>query len=444
MAAKWDTTFGPQSIWGLQDNVLDHIENILEARVAAEYHFLEKIGQEYGSSSSQEHPVSINHKHRLTAITSSLESLLCPTRIVKGKLESEPNPLADLWRSTFVGQFMSQFVSLIEDGQQQFLSRLCSLMSLKMAEFTSGKSLYERSRQELETFRMSAQVGPDGACHSHAKDFQAIKKSRPVTADVDQLQQSLVTAVRRCENAREIYESRCKEFQVVHTKPKSRLGSLKSSKHTKSASTSSLLSMDDPGVNTADHDYRKAIVVANALREQRISIYRSGYPTLQNSTERTLELVKAALVVHASLETERSSSRTQRYEAVVDKLMLWKPVKDATELCSFIPVEQGLEPPEIFRHDSVFGWMKRVVFCVPISYLPCNHQGVPRILEQCFGLCSRILQKSNWDEQEAAHFAATPKLSASRFEEVIISVERDESELPLIVRSIPEALGLMN
>ncbi|KAG8787303.1 hypothetical protein FRC15_009501 [Serendipita sp. 397] len=61
--------------------------------------------------------------------------------------------------------------------------------------------------------------------------------------------------------------------------------------------------MDDPGINTADHDYRKAIVVANALREQRIAIYRSGYPTLHNSTERTLELIKAALVVHASLET---------------------------------------------------------------------------------------------------------------------------------------------
>ncbi|KAG8858910.1 hypothetical protein FRB91_009042 [Serendipita sp. 411] len=141
---------------------------------------------------------------------------------------------------------------------------------------------------------------------------------------------------------------------------------------------------------------------------------------------------------------ERSSSRTQRYEVVVDKLMLWKPVKDATDLCSFVSLEHGLEPPEIFRHDSALGWMKRVVFCVPISYLPCNQQGVPKILEQSFSLCARILQKSNWDEQEAAHFASTPKLSASRFEEVIIAVERDDSDLAMTVRSIPEALGLMN
>ncbi|KAG9056729.1 hypothetical protein FS842_009821 [Serendipita sp. 407] len=165
MATNWQGAFGPQSVWGLQDNVLDHIENILEARVAAEYHFLEKIGQE------------------LTSINSSLDALLHPTRVVKGKLESEPNPLAELWRSTFVGQFISQFVSLIED------------------EFTSGKSLYERLRQELETFRTGA---------------QAIKNSRPITADVDQLEQSLVTAVRRCENAREIYASRCKVRAIVH------------------------------------------------------------------------------------------------------------------------------------------------------------------------------------------------------------------------------------
>ncbi|KAG8858909.1 hypothetical protein FRB91_009041 [Serendipita sp. 411] len=181
MATNWQGAFGPQSVWGLQDNVLDHIENILEARVAAEYHFLEKIGQE------------------LTSINSSLDALLHPTRVVKGKLESEPNPLAELWRSTFVGQFISQFVSLIED------------------EFTSGKSLYERLRQELETFRTGAQVDPTGLYHFDAKYSQAIKNSRPITADVDQLEQSLVTAVRRCDNAREIYASRCKVRAIVHT-----------------------------------------------------------------------------------------------------------------------------------------------------------------------------------------------------------------------------------
>ncbi|KAG8776617.1 hypothetical protein FRC16_004474 [Serendipita sp. 398] len=184
MATNWQGAFGPQSVWGLQDNVLDHIENILEARVAAEYHFLEKIGQE------------------LTSINSSLDALLHPTRVVKGKLESEPNPLAELWRSTFVGQFISQFVSLIEDGQRHLLYQLYSLILFILLEFTSGKSLYERLRQELETFRTGA---------------QAIKNSRPITADVDQLEQSLVTAVRRCDNAREIYASRCKVRAIVHT-----------------------------------------------------------------------------------------------------------------------------------------------------------------------------------------------------------------------------------
>ncbi|CAG7850514.1 SubName: Full=Uncharacterized protein {ECO:0000313/EMBL:CCA67584.1} [Serendipita indica DSM 11827] len=393
MTSQWTQAIGPSSIWGLQDNVLEQIEAILEARVAAEFYFLERIGQE------------------LTALNDGLDALLYPTRVIKGKLESEPNPLAELWRTTYFGKFISQFVSLVDD------------------DFNAGKQEYERLKQELETFKTGA---------------QAIRASRPNTTDVDQLEQSLVTAYRRCENAQEVYEKRCKEFQDVNAKPKSRLGSLKSSKHNRNPSTSSLLSMDDPGINTADHDYRKAIVVANTLREQRIAIYRAGYPTLQKSTEQTLELVKSAMLVQSSLATERASSRARRYETTVDQLMTWKPHKDAAELCAFIPSEQNLIPPEIFRHDAITGWMKRVLFCVPISYLPCNREGVPRILEQCFGVCLSILKQANWDEQEAAHFATTPKLSASRFEEVIISVEKEESELTVTVRNIPEALGLMN
>jgi hypothetical protein len=74
-------------------------------------------------------------------------------------------------------------------------------------------------------------------------------------------------------------------------------------------------------------------------------------------------------------------------------------------------------PPEILRQDAVMGWMRRVVFCVPISYLPTSNDGVPRILEQCFGVCLKILEGCNWDEQEAGHFAAvcTPIYSLFKF-----------------------------
>lgn len=106
-----------------------------------------------------------------------------------------------------------------------------------------------------------------------------------------------------------------------------------------------------------------------------------------------------------STSSERSSARTRRYEEVVDKLMLWSPAKDANQLCSFVPQEQHLEPPELLRHDAVFGWMKRVVFCVPLSYLPSNKDGIPRILEQCFSVCSKVLQQESWDEIEVAHIA---------------------------------------
>ncbi|PVF99376.1 hypothetical protein CPB86DRAFT_293705 [Serendipita vermifera] len=393
MATKWYDAKGPQSVWSLQDVVLDQIGIILEARAAAELQFLEKVKQE------------------LVKLDSALDSLLHPMRVTKGKLSSEPHPLTDVWQGTFIGQFISQFSNIIQ------------------AEFALSREEYDRLRQEMETFRQGA---------------QAIRTSRPAPGDVEQVEQALITAVRRCENSKEVYDKRCQEFQNANAKPKSRLGSLKNLRHGRNASNASLLSMDEPGVNTADHDYRKAVVVANTLRDQRVSIYQSGYPTLQNSTEQTLELAKSALLVHASLTTERSSARMQRYETVVDKLMLWKPQHDAAQICSFIQYEQNSMPPEIFRQDAVMGWMRRVVFCVPLSYLPTGNDGVPRILEQCFGVCLKILESCNWDEQEAGHFAATPKLSASRFEQVIVAVEREESELAVAVRSIPEALGLMN
>lgn len=98
---------------------------------------------------------------------------------------------------------------------------------------------------------------------------------------------------------------------------------------------------------------------------------------------------------------------------MVDKLMLWQPAKDANQLCSFVIREQNLEPPEMFRHDAMLGWMKRVVFCVPLSYLPRDPVGVPRILEQCFGVCFKILENGKWDEQEAAHFGTVFTLAFS-------------------------------
>jgi hypothetical protein len=82
--------------------------------------------------------------------------------------------------------------------------------------------------------------------------------------------------------------------------------------------SSKLLIVVHERICIADHDYRKAVVVANTLRDQRVSLYQSGYPvseaqlpkfqtntskTLHNSTEQTLELVKSALLVHASLTT---------------------------------------------------------------------------------------------------------------------------------------------
>jgi hypothetical protein len=85
--------------------------------------------------------------------------------------------------------------------------------------------------------------------------------------------------------------------------------------------------------------------------------------------------------------------------------MLWQPAQDASQLCSYVVHEEKLEPPYMLRHDAVLGWMKRVAFCVPLSYLPCNVSGVPRILEQCFGVCFMVLERMNWDENEAAHFA---------------------------------------
>lgn len=141
--------------------------------------------------------------------------------------------------------------------------------------------------------------------------------------------------------------------------------------------------------------------------------------------------------------------------------MTWQPaVHDVPQLCSYIQEEKDLVPPELYRHDAAMGWMKRVIFCVPLSYLACNREGVPKILQESFRICTKVLEQSNWDEQEAAHFASvsypqkvvipadnynqTPKLSASRFEDVIITVEKEESELATMVRNIPEALGLMN
>lgn len=39
---------------------------------------------------------------------------------------------------------------------------------------------------------------------------QSIRNARPPPSEVEQIEQSLVTAVRRCENAKEVYEKRCK------------------------------------------------------------------------------------------------------------------------------------------------------------------------------------------------------------------------------------------
>lgn len=106
------------------------------------------------------------------------------------------------------------------------------------------------------------------------------------------------------------------------------------------------------------------------------------------------------------MNRERASSRVHRYEEVVHKLMHWEPSKDAADLCAYVPNEMNLMPPEIYRHDVAMGWMKRVVFCVPLSYLPCNREGVPRILVQSFEVCGKILRNINWAEEEVAQFAA--------------------------------------
>ena len=86
--------------------------------------------------------------------------------------------------------------------------------------------------------------------------------------------------------------------------------------------------------------------------------------------------------------------------------MTWQPaLYDVPQLCSYIQEEQDIVPPVLYRHDTTMGWMKRVIFCVPLSYLACNREGVPTILEESFKICTKMLEQSNWDEQEAAHFA---------------------------------------
>jgi len=134
----------------------------------------------------------------------------------------------------------------------------------------------------------------------------------------------------------------------------------------------------------------------------------------------TLELVKSSLLVHASLtmfgyspflgfayidDRECYSARTTRYQDVVESLMIWKPALDVNQLCSYVREEQILEPPKLYRHDATMGWMKRVIFCVPLSYLPLNREGIPEILEQSFNISTRVLEQCKWEESEAANFA---------------------------------------
>jgi hypothetical protein len=90
--------------------------------------------------------------------------------------------------------------------------------------------------------------------------------------------------------------------------------------------------------------------------------------------------------------------------------MTWQPAVDVNQLCSYVREEQDLVPPELFRYDATLGWMKSVIFCVPLTYLPCNREGVPKILEQSFKVCTKVLEQSNWDETEAANFATVSPL----------------------------------
>lgn len=85
--------------------------------------------------------------------------------------------------------------------------------------------------------------------------------------------------------------------------------------------------------------------------------------------------------------------------------MTWQPALDVNQLCSYVQEEQDLTPPALYRHDATLGWMKSVIFCVPLTYLPCNREGVPKILEDSFKICKKVLEQSNWDETEAANFA---------------------------------------
>lgn len=78
---------------------------------------------------------------------------------------------------------------------------------------------------------------------------------------------------------------------------------------------------------------------------------------------------------------------------------------DIASVSYFASHEQGLEPSPTLRHDNITGFMSRVVFCVPISYVSRSINGSPWIISQSFNLCDRLLEQSQWDEQAVAHFA---------------------------------------
>lgn len=54
--------------------------------------------------------------YRLFALESGISALLYPTTVVKGTLSSEPSPLAEEWKGTFIAQFITQFGSLVQSG----------------------------------------------------------------------------------------------------------------------------------------------------------------------------------------------------------------------------------------------------------------------------------------------------------------------------------------
>ena len=146
-------------------------------------------------------------------MNAAVDELMRPTRTPQGNPQPELHPLGDRVRETVMSSILKQLCDVVQQGGTISLGEAEILM--EPTEFIASKEQYTALKQELDEFREAAGVSvtqpfPEASIDGpHAT--QTLRQSRPAPLEqLEELDATYSTALQRCRNAKDVYDTRCK------------------------------------------------------------------------------------------------------------------------------------------------------------------------------------------------------------------------------------------